>query len=505
MTVGNQDDGARTEAPGAAWSAAGLLLIAAVAVLCIYRALTQAITHDEALTWQWYASGGIGRAFASYNANNHVLYSLLVGPSVSLFGTTEFALRLPAILGTLLYLVSAWRLCRLALGRGAFSLIALGLLTLNPLVLDFLVAARGYSLAMGFFLWGLFNLMRWLGREGSNGLLLRVSLAFGLSTVSHLTFALPSLAVALTALAWAVPGDKRHFGRTLLCLALPGTALAAALWLPSMLRAEGIKYVYGRESLLLTSIDLVTRSLAHHESEWLIPTASQRFIALVGVAARLVGLALVLLSLGVLRVVMNRPRGPSACSPAERLVVLATCALVFSLGVFVAAHNLIGALYPTDRWGLYMVLLFSLAVPAALLAGWRAGGWRRPASTFGGLVLCVALAQFVVQVQTTHFAVWILDAGSRRFMELVVERESRFESRTVRLEAMHWRVVPSLNFYRASLDARSIPEIPMQWDTDAPDPDYLVVVPQLFTEDVRARFKVIDTDPVSQTSLAVRR
>jgi hypothetical protein len=33
----------------------------------------------------------------------------------------------------------------------------------------------------------------------------------------------------------------------------------------------------------------------------------------------------------------------------------------------------------------------------------------------------------------------------------------------------------------------------------------MVVVPQLFTDDLHARFEIIDTDPVSQTSLAVRR
>jgi len=230
----------RDAAQDAAWSAAGLLLIAAVAALCIYRALTQAITHDEALTWEFFATGGIGRAFASYNPNNHVLYSLLVIPSVKLFGANEFALRLPAILGTLLYLVTSLRLCRLALGRGAFSLIALGMLTLNPLVLDFLVAARGYSLAMGFFMWGLYSLMRWLGSAAGGGLAVRASLAFGLSAVSHLTFALPSLGIALVALAWGVAGDKRRLGATLLRLALPGMALAAALWLPSILRATEI-------------------------------------------------------------------------------------------------------------------------------------------------------------------------------------------------------------------------------------------------------------------------
>lgn len=473
--------------------------------MCVYRALTQAITHDEALTWEWFASGSIWQAFSAYSPNNHVLHTLLVWTSTRLFGVNEFALRLPAMLGMVLFLVAALRLSRRAFGNGTLALIGLGLLTLNPLVLDYLVAARGYSLAMGFFLWGLLATLRWLAREDQEGLLLRASLAFGLSTVSHLTFALPSLAVAVVALTWAVLGDGRRLVPALRRLALPGGLLAAALWLPSILRAPGINYVYGTDSLLATSVDLVGRSLAHHETIWPIATGSASFLGLIDTIAKLAGLALLLLAAACLRVVAKRPRGAFAQRPSERLMVLATGALLFCLGVFLAAHYALGSLYPTDRWGLSLVLLGSLALTAALVAAWLAGGWRTAPALLGGLVLCSGLIQFVVQLQTTHFAEWVLDAGSRRFVQAVIERESDQPPREVRLQAMHWRVVPSLNFYRRALDAENVLPVPREWDRSAPAPDYLVVIPALFTSELQERFEIIDTDPVSKTSLAVPR
>ena len=58
-------------------------------------------------------------------------------------------MRLPALAGAALYFAACYQLARFAFGDSFSMLLALLLLSLNPLVLDFMVAARGYGQALG--------------------------------------------------------------------------------------------------------------------------------------------------------------------------------------------------------------------------------------------------------------------------------------------------------------------------------------------------------------------
>src|SRR4029453_17802419 len=96
-----------------------------------------------------FVSGSWHQALTFYNANNHVLFTLLAKVSIALLGVSELTLRLPTLLGAALYLTSGLVLCcRLAPSRLS-AFLGMAAIDLNPFVLDFLVAARGYGLAMG--------------------------------------------------------------------------------------------------------------------------------------------------------------------------------------------------------------------------------------------------------------------------------------------------------------------------------------------------------------------
>ena len=129
-----------------------LPLTAAFALLwAIARAAVQAITIDEADTfhafvihwepWHWDAA-----------SNNHVLNSALMRLFTSIFPLTELTVRAPALLGAAIYIVAAYVLCRL-IGRNLALRWALFVcLVYNPFIFDYLVAARGYGMALGFFM-----------------------------------------------------------------------------------------------------------------------------------------------------------------------------------------------------------------------------------------------------------------------------------------------------------------------------------------------------------------
>src|ERR1035437_10328126 len=89
-------------------------------VWSILRAVQQAITLDEADTYLWF--GGQGAKFIWYPLpNNHVLNSLLIWLSTHVFGVSALTVRLPALLGAVLYISVAYFLCRAITGRFALQ------------------------------------------------------------------------------------------------------------------------------------------------------------------------------------------------------------------------------------------------------------------------------------------------------------------------------------------------------------------------------------------------
>ena len=141
---------------------AALVLLSTLLAANFYRAATQSIVHDEALSWQFYLSGPVSAIFQTYTANNHFLATILFRLSITLFGNSEFAMRLPTVLAGAWFFWTVFQLCGLIFGDGWLFLLACAALTLNPILLDFLVAARGYGLAMAGLFWALYQMLVWL-------------------------------------------------------------------------------------------------------------------------------------------------------------------------------------------------------------------------------------------------------------------------------------------------------------------------------------------------------
>src|SRR5688572_10439592 len=123
-------------------------LVCAILAVAIYRAKTQSFTVDEAFTFNLFVDEGLAQFARFYDACNHVLHTLLMKVFRYMLGTSELVLRIASLIGALLYLIVARRLSRMASGKGWVHVIGLAALALNPLILDFMVAARGYGLAV---------------------------------------------------------------------------------------------------------------------------------------------------------------------------------------------------------------------------------------------------------------------------------------------------------------------------------------------------------------------
>src|SRR4051812_8289840 len=165
-------------------------LLCAVFALCIYRAATQSFTIDESFTFLHYVDVKLGDALVDYSANNHVLQTLLMRVFRGVLGRSEIVLRIPTLIGTLLFLTATYRIAVASLGPRRILPLALLLMTLNPLVLDLLVAARGYALALGLSWWSFY--LSWEALELKSPTRLWVAgICAGLAITANLVFVIP--------------------------------------------------------------------------------------------------------------------------------------------------------------------------------------------------------------------------------------------------------------------------------------------------------------------------
>src|SRR4051812_14312489 len=126
-------------------------IVAAFAMAwAIARAAIQSITIDEANTYVQFVARHL---YLWYSANNHILNSTLMYGFTRALGVSQFTVRLPALIGAAFYISASYRLCRLLRTSLLVQLTLLVCLVFNPFIFDFLVAARGYSLALGFLMW----------------------------------------------------------------------------------------------------------------------------------------------------------------------------------------------------------------------------------------------------------------------------------------------------------------------------------------------------------------
>ncbi len=126
--------------------AVAIAAIVAVAVSIQLPAMRAGLGYDELYTWRHFVEGAsFWKAASTVGVfNNHIAYSLLAGASVRLFGMSEWALRLPALLLGAGAVYCLWRFVREFAGPAAALLSAL-LLALSPMHVAWSRSARGYT------------------------------------------------------------------------------------------------------------------------------------------------------------------------------------------------------------------------------------------------------------------------------------------------------------------------------------------------------------------------
>jgi hypothetical protein len=480
---------------------------AAVAGLLVYRAAAQSITYDEAWTYLEFLTGSWRQVWTDYTANNHVLFTLLAKLSTAVLGVTELTLRLPTLLGAALYLASAIVLCRRMAGSRGMAFLGVAALALNPFVLDFLVAARGYGLALGLLLGALVVFTGRRHRRFARGrlALAGTSLALGLMVAANPAFAIAAGAVGASAGAVVLLGERRSGLGSLGWLILPGVLLAAGLLAVPLSHARRDHFFYGAETLTEGIHSLVEASLQHHRTAVLdvqSPTIGT-LVNLIAYGALPVSALLLAIAIARRLRIVSAPRDIADDARTTAFIVVAGATLLAPL-LAVAVHFVARVPYPQERTALYLIPLFTLSLVGS--AGTRAilGKSSRCWGTASLRVVCSALlVVYVLELNWTQFRTWSFDASSRRLFTLA--RTAHEGERCPAYLAASWQYEPSLRFYSTTGHEGCPLEVSRGWQPGIWGYDVYVVAPGPDADTAASSLDVLQVDGITGATLAVER
>ncbi|HTS50082.1 MAG TPA: hypothetical protein VMH05_19180 [Bryobacteraceae bacterium] len=436
------------------------LICLAIAALCIVviRACLQSITVDEADSFLQYARNPQPSHWWPVS-DNHVLNSLLMRLAAAIFGVSNLTVRLPAILGALLYIGSAFYLCLLITDRRLLQWLLFSCLVFNPMLLDYLVAARGYSLAIGFFLAALAVIASAMMNNGGGANLSRksawISVLLALSCSANLSFAIANAVTLTIFFLWTV---RRHgFGRAgYLRLAaatyLPGLLIGFILCGSMVLNWPKGELYFGSKHMSEMFDGFAKGSFDDLNPNLINPMLLHVLHPIKSAGPWIVALAALFLFANM-EVSRFKNPGPQAESLGNfvRLVALISAAtLLFHWLAFKIVHIPL----PKDRTGLFFLPLWTLALVGSLAYLTRLGivGIPRRCAI---VVLAITAFYFVGCLRLGYFKEWKFDSDTKTLYWIMADLHQRCG---IEKFGIDWRYHLPLNFYRENYGTDSLKE-----------------------------------------------
>ena len=460
-----------------------LSFLAFLAAVNVYRAATQAIAVDEAFAWQKMLNGSWRLMFLTFDACHHFLYTYLSWLSIHALGVSAFSLRLPALLAGVLYFAAVYRVSLWLFGSSWRLLLAVAALSLNPYILDFLSAARGYGLAMACLLWAFHETFQAFSSAPAR--LLRAALWLSFGVASNLTFLFPSLALVTVTLA-ASPLARRMAFRYLAAFLIPAAALIAV----PLSHAKRDNFYYGSTKFEDTWNSLAEGSLLYPAPAILPPAWQSPYHSLVAQIVHFMPWVVAALGIpfafALFRAARARFQNPDSANLA---LLLSASTLAVTVAGLLAAHWIFALVFPMDRTGIYLIPLVTLSALAA------AAGPLWPRAFQAALLLFLAL--FAAGFHTTYYRDWPYCRSLKQMLALAAA--ARPIGATVRLGGS-FVFEPSLNFYRQTKHLSWYSPV-LRADPNAPADFYF-----FFDEDLavipRNHLRVLFQDSVSSAALA---
>jgi hypothetical protein len=485
------------------------LAVGATALIVI-RACIQNITIDEALSYLSFASREYSFTQWFPHSANHVLNSLLMRLVTSIFGINELTVRSPALFGGIVYIASSAYLAVRLTQRKLLQWSLFVCLVLNPFILDYLVAARGYGLAAGFLSAAIAVIANAMLAERRyhdaqmRASCISISILLALSFSANFSFGIADATIALFYFAWAVMHRGKVSGWKYARLAAecfgPGILTAFVLSGAVVLKFPRGQLYFGSNSLSEMWIglgkvcfgplnqDLVNPILIR----WLTPV--QKDLPWVVV----VTLFLLLISGEARRLLRHRVEPDRLLTFVRFLAGVTLATFLLHWALFRTVHLLL----PKDRTALFFVLFATLSFGGALALRFRSA--KRDAIRVWGVGVLIAMAlSFIGCLRLGYFSEWIFDADTKQLYWLANDLHNRCGISDFGVD---WRYNVSMNFYREAYNNFSIREFgEARSDQLPPNKDaYVIYLPTSQDFIRQQKLQVIYHNDQSGSSVAIR-
>jgi 4-amino-4-deoxy-L-arabinose transferase-like glycosyltransferase len=505
--------------------ASGAILVFAFGV-AVQRARVQPIAHDEALTYEWFLDQGVYDVLR-YNPANHVLQTLLAKPIVKILGVSEFTLRIATLIGAAIYLIAVYFLCRRLFGDGLTMVLSVTMMALNPQVMDFLAAARGYSLGLA----GLAVAMYAFARLTDRGKFdpgdkewrwgcAAASISLALAVAANFTNIVPATCLALSFTAVALGGiatlfrfQERAIREYAKYFILPGLAAGFCILWPFLIQARLAQAKIQLDKASDAMRDIFNASFLYKwtddvfNSLGAVPPAAgswQERATELG-ANFLLPLLFCFVLAGLILAFRASTDSEKRQSAECRIFPGAAIA---SVVLTVLLHFATKVNYPFSRYRLFLVPLFTIA---GMLTA------RRISSRFPWLLLkgaglllgAVVVSDYALSVNMKSFRYNAYDVISRDLYQ-AIERDALSRGLTNVRAGGTWWYEPEINFYRLRHRAKwmlpyEIKDRSYWWQTPgALEPasyDYFVYVPPSDPHLTGPRVRTIFHDEKTQATI----
>lgn len=367
----------------------------------LIRVFNLSITYDEAWTLTAFVPLKVKNilSYTPCDANNHILNTLSVKGIYQLGLTGVWASRLPSLISFALYLYFGYKTCSKYCSKKTGYLIYL-LLLLNPFVLDFFSLCRGYGIALGFQLTGLYFFITFIHKQQISYLLLALT-ALSLAVLSNFSWLNIYIATVFTICVYIISTrDIKKIVVTWLSSIAVTLILASIIYTPIKLLKETGKLYYGGE------LDFYTNTLKSI-TKYSLYTPNVNMVVEISLFIFVVIFVLVSLISLFLRYSVN--------SIKTALVLL----LIVAISSVIAQHYILGTLYPIDRAALYFYPIFILVLGISLSD--IQAKYKHTYKYVITLLVIPFCINFAINANLYKTALWYFDAHTHSILSYINE------------------------------------------------------------------------------------
>lgn len=304
--------------------------------------------------------------------NNHVLNSVMIKFFVSIFGVSEFVMRIPVLIGFIFYLAGTFMTLKLFLKKYYFTL-GFAFMALHPYLIDYFSLARGYGLALGLMDMGIFFAFRMIKGKNAKKNTISMWLAFlfmALSSFANVAFFNGFIAVMLFFIfvncldlykAYKdnnLKNIKKQVPQAALIISSFVLFLAAfKILIVDKLRGQG--FYYGGESFLRDTVGSLAYRTAYRKSnEFLFSLSNIRFFENFGIIHLIAGLCILIgiaVAVFLVLIIFNKKK-----SLNKDYILFSLYLIVSWTALIIIQHLVFGVKYFAARSSIYFIPLASI-------------------------------------------------------------------------------------------------------------------------------------------------